>query len=191
MKAGRRKLLTSKYRLSSVLFAFLFLLPLYAKAMTVVNLYSDTIVNEDNYNSPDFRLVIYDEAKVDMVGGRVEMVTANSSSIFNLYDGTVGVINALGSSTINLYGGTLDSGFQSWESTSTINIYGSNFSTTIENGYIYLSGTWADGTDFSFYFYRSLEIPENVILHVVPEPCTLVLMSFGLFIMRRTAKNIS
>ncbi len=162
-------------------------LPFCANAV-VIDLYGNEIIDAAHYDSVGIDIAIHNAAVVDMISGEVGSVYSNDSCIFNLHDGTIWGLYAYDVSSINLYGGTVVYGFQAWEPTSEINIYGYDFSTTIKNQRIYLSGKWEDGSVFSFYFFRSLEIPENVVLHEIPEPCMLGLFGFGLFLMRRNLK---
>lgn len=140
---------------------------------------SETIQENNVYNA----VYIYDtppnQTIINMTGGEVGSVGLNNSSVFNLYDGILWNLSTFDNTTVNLYGGSILYGFQGWSETSTINIYGYDFMTTIQNQRIYLSGKWQDSSVFNFYFFRAFELPANVILHTIPEPATILLVTVG------------
>ncbi len=82
-------------------------------------------------------------------------IVATDYSIVTIFQGnTNGQLNAYGNSTVHIYG------------------------TTFEFSPQYLTGTWADGTDFSLYMRGQFELPTQIVFHEIPEPATLLL--FGL-----------
>jgi len=166
------------YALVPFLFAFLFL-PLCVNA-TTVDFYTDgTIQSGDNYS----KIKIYNDITVEMHGGYVGEVTGQSTSIFNMYGGAVGSIITTGSA--NLYNGVIDTvvGF------GKVNIYGYDFVWTLgetlpQRGV--LTGKWENGTSFSINMRDVLPTDTHVVLHVIPEPTTIILFSLtGLFIVKR------
>lgn len=154
-------------------------------AQATVNLYHDDIIAQSSYDDFTIEVLIHDEAVVEMVSGEIGGVHTLNSSIFNLNDGSVANLAASDTSTINLLGGDIRQGFQGWDSTAEINIYGYDFVTSFHNERIYLSGKWENGSEFNFYFFRASEVPEIVNLYTIPEPASLTLLTFGIFYLRR------
>ena len=183
---------------------------------TVVDFYSDaTIADGDIYDTVN----IYDsldvppvQTTVDMIGGEVYSFFCNDTSQLIFTNGTASYVGGYDNCTIEIKGGTVDhssllgSSVMHWSGgiiesyisihdEAKLHVYGKDFQYISGGGYGYgwLSGHWADDSDFTVLF-RGLpeQFPpvSSVILHVIPEPCTLGLIGFGFLIMRRAVKTI-
>lgn len=151
--------------------------PLYA----AIDFYEDGEVSEgDDY---DF-VSVYLTSVVDVLGGHIGWLQGHDTSVINVYGGRIGNLSANDSVVYNLYSGDISAGFIGVDESSLINVYGTDFSTYIANSRIFLTGTWEDESTFDFFFYRTLEIPENVKLHEIPEPATIVLLLQSLLFCR-------
>jgi hypothetical protein len=106
--------------------------------------------------------------------------------------GTVMGIGLQGSSTLYLSGGNI-TGYIAIRENAVLHVFGKDFAFTPITSYNgWLSGLWADDTSFTIYL-REFPPPfpgSGVVLHTVPEPCTLGLCAFGFLLMRRTAPTI-
>ena len=183
MKAGRRKLLTSKYRLSSVLFAFLFLLPACVRA-GYIDIYTDTIID----SNLGVGVYVYDSATLTMLSGSATAIQLLDTSICNVYGGAVVSYVLSDSSTLNLYGGVFN-GYNNYvtyfSSSAKIYVYGQNFqikSVSENDTSVILSGNWLDGTSFKIYFRglpQSFYDALGTNIFLVPEPATMLLMIVG------------
>jgi len=147
------------------------------------------------YDSPP------DRTTVDMFGGSVYRFYTNDYSTLNIYDGIVerridmfddSTLNIFGgavmldgagfggTSTINLYGGDVFIGTPGFAPEATMNIYGYDFS---YDGWV-LSGYLSDGSVFD-----SMELTwddyAHINLHIIPEPATIAILSFGLLVIRK------
>lgn len=140
------------------------------------------IVDGDDYSS----VRVYSDAAVDVLGGNVDLLETNDTSMASIYAGSVGMLSARDFSTVNLFGGEIRQGFQVLDDTASINIYAQEHWTYVENGRIFLEGAWEDGGSFLFYFYRRTELPENVT--IIPEPMSLLLLGSGFLLLRRKSQ---
>ena len=129
-----------------------------------------------------------------MVGLDLSVGAEDFSSVY-IYGGEfkAGVV-AWGNSHYYIYGGQFGEnsgvGLEAGDS-SIVDIFGYDFS----SGYIdwgggdivyYLSGKWEDGTPFTFnYGFYEPSTDDHINLHVVPEPCSMVLLSLGGLMLRR------
>jgi len=180
--------------------------------MDWINLRNSAIVNMTGGNLGV--LYAYDSSKFNLQGGNVGAIlqfygtsTANVtggfiSSGFNMYDNTVlsiggGILNGVkidmdNSNILNLFGGIFGTGnLTPWiYSKGIINIYGRDLSivpyyTQVDS---IVSGHWADGSAFGFILGRDQIYNPQIVFHEIPEPCMIVLVGFGFFIVRRTIK---
>ena len=122
-------------------------------------------------------------------GTHISILGTGDSSIANVYGGKIGSFSTGDMSTVNLYGGEIVYGFSGYSDTCDINIYGKNFDTFFRGAWIHLSGQWADDTSFEFYFNRTQQIPEQVTLHVIPEPASIGTLALGWLMLRRRHKT--
>lgn len=135
----------------------------------------------------------HDYSHINLTGGVLTEVDAFNNSIVEISGGTVRGANIHDSSVMYLSGGNiLDATFAIF-SDAVLHVYGKDFLYTPGGGYGFgwLSGHWANGSEFSIRFRNLPESfpPESsVILHIIPEPCTLSFVGFGFFIMRRAIK---
>jgi hypothetical protein len=158
-----------------------------SNAATVTRIYEDEIIDHSHYEI----VQVYDSLDVPPEQTTVIFVAdsgameihSNDTSIVNIYGGTFGTLGLLDSSTMNLYGGQINTVLGS-SAASTLNVFGTHFSILTGDPHASLSGTWENGSDFSFIFYRMPEIPDNVVLHEIPEPATVLLLLSGILINR-------
>ena len=154
-------------------------------------------------------------------GSDVFDVTGNEGSLSGYGDSTINVhpgssvawLYGYEASTINIYGGDISwltlydqsvaniTGVEdlSWllvNDNSKVNIFGSDFS--YSHGH--LSGVWQDGSSFSFWALREIDVsyvnitdilPDNIKLHVVsvPEPGTVLLFLIGLVLVFHVSRT--
>ncbi len=162
-----------------------------SNAGIVTDIYEDEIVDHSNYETLEIHDSLDDPPEQTTVtfvtGSEVMRIHSNDTSIVNIYDGTVGSLVLRNSSTMNLYGGEINRVLGS-SAESTLNVFGTNFlilnGNSTDKPHASLSGTWENGSDFSFHFYRMSEIPDNVVLHEIPEPATVLLLLSGILINR-------
>lgn len=106
----------------------------------------------------------------------------------NMTGGIIEGIGALDSGTVNLYGGEITDAIGAGDS-SIINIFGYDLALSSsggEYGYGLVSGFWQNDTPFEI----DLSSPETYShINLIPEPGTLVLMGFGVMIMKRRSKR--
>lgn len=150
----------------------------------------------------DYHLDIYDG---DVYDGEMFIINPGSA---DMYGGSVGKLEFRGSTTGNIYGGEMD-----WlwtDDTSTVNIYYAeiNMLAPRPDSVVYLysydttyhpdggnnNNPWLEGkfvtddSQFLFTLYHHDCIDHIVI---VPEPGTLLLFSFGVFILRQCKRRNS
>jgi hypothetical protein len=93
-----------------------------------------------------------------------------------------------------LYGGTFGS-VKYISNSAKIYVHGQNFQLPANPYYhsVFLQGEWLNGTEFDIYF-RGLPVPfENALgtnVFLVPEPCTISLVGFGIFLLNRKTKTL-
>lgn len=139
---------------------------------------------------------------INVFNGEFVQLLAYDSGEINYYDGYTDLLFAVESAKINLYGGTTTY-LMSYES-SIVNLYGYgfeiiNYAEAIQGSLLgfpadgLLSGFWEDGTAFSIElgnYHGSDPVPvnpvtyEHLVLHEIPEPCTLLLFGFGGLVLR-------
>lgn len=203
-------------RLVKSILAVLFVCAVCADAVPIdVNIYGDTTISGGEYGTVN----IYDsldvppiQTTVTMTGGSAESVWTYDSSIFNMQDGNIlGWITLRDSSNLTMTGGTVND-LELYNSTvailsggnitgtigvgpgssAIVHVYGKNFDHTPlgPNGWS-LTGDWANNNSFTIFFRTSEPFPgTHLILHTIPEPCTLGLFGLGIFLMRRKTKPL-
>jgi len=157
----------------SILLAIL-LLPVCAKALIVrdFNDHEAGIIQTGDYYD---QVNIWDDANVTMTGGEVLGLYSYDSSTFNLRDGFVnGGLNAKNSSIMNLFGCEQPFTLTANDS-SVVNIYGYGFVVD----YIGIKGFWANGDQLSIILRPYDETYSHVVLHEIPEPCTITIFLSG------------
>jgi len=147
------------------------------------------------YDSPP------DQTTVDMFGGSVRGFMTYDFSVVNIYDGELrhgastynsSVLNIYGglitfegsgfgdSSIVNLYGGDVSIGTPGFAPEATMNIYGYGFSYDGWRLRGYLSdGSVLDSMELTWDDYA------HINLHIIPEPATIAILSFGLLVIRK------
>ena len=136
-------------------------------------------------------LYAYDESTININGGETSWLYGYDNSTININAGDIGWLKLYGESETNIsYLNDL-----SWllvNDDAIVNIYGTGFS--YSNGH--LSGSWANGSLFSFlaleesdiYSARGNILPDNIVLHSVPEPSSFALLILGLGLLIRNRK---
>ena len=106
----------------------------------------------------------------------------------NMFGGTVEYLIAGDFGTLDLYGGVVTDSLGAWES-SIVNVYGYDLDkTTIGGiyGYGQVSGFFMDDSAFTIDF----STPQTYShVNLVPESGTLILLGFGVIIMKRKARR--
>jgi hypothetical protein len=158
-----------------------FLTILFCSAFVSANtdFYSDYTINNGTWTGNNF---VHGSATLTVNGGNVSSISAFDNSTVNINGGTISTIyiTNLQNATVNLYGGNLTTGFHGmFTIPNTINIYGKDFLVTQNGDNAYLSGKWADDSNFNFYFLRSNGLPDIVTLHTIPEPLTVSFFVLG------------
>jgi len=139
----------------------------------------------DIYASESF-VSAYDSSIITThVGSSVAFLDGYDSSTFNINGGEISWLELYDSNVTNI-SFVEDLSWLLVSDNSTVNIFGSDFS--YSRGH--LSGTWGNGSSFSFWALEELDLhegnigdflPDNIILHVVsvPEPSSLALFFLG------------
>jgi hypothetical protein len=140
-------------------------------------------------------LSAHNSSYINMTGGLSTTLDAFDNSVIEMTDGTIRGANIDNSSIMYLSGGHVFDAIFSIHDNAILHVYGKDFLYTPGGGYGFgwLSGRWADDSEFKILFrYLPEAFPpsSSVILHIVPEPCTIGLIGFGLLLMKRTIKNI-
>lgn len=137
-------------------------------------------------------LYAYDDSIIDVNGAEVSWLYGYDNSTINVSAGDISWLKLYSQSEANI--SYLDD--LSWllvNDDSVVNIYGTSFS--YSNGH--LSGTWANGKTFSFWALEESGLisgnigdilPDNIVLHSVPEPSSLALLVLGLGFLTRHRK---
>ena len=143
-----------------------------------IDLHQDTTIDGGTWPG---NTNVYDTAILTVNGGDIMSISAFDYSIVNVSGGSIGIIflTDLENATINLTGGDITGFHGRFNSPNAINIYGKDFVVWQNGQDAYLSGKWANNSDFDFYFLRSNGLPDIVSLHIVPEPLTLSLLALG------------
>jgi hypothetical protein len=156
---------------------------------------------------------IWNTSLVTMNGGYVNILYGHNSGTLHFSDGEVSGVTGFdtfttymsggtamglefgGSSTLYLSGGSV-TGYVAARDQAVVHIFGKDFDFTPtgvgQSGW--LSGMWGDNSSFDIYL-RQFTPPfpgSGIVLHTVPEPCTLALCAFSFLLVRRgpTVPNI-
>jgi hypothetical protein len=181
-----------------MIFAIL-LLPVCANATTIDFYNNGTITDDDVFDTVN----IWDSANVTMTGGDVFWCYTHNTSTFTYYGGygDLSVIlmydtsivrnyadwtptmELYGNSQMHIYNGHIGSSVSIYDD-AQLHVYGYSLSFT----YPEINGFWPDGQHFSFYIRNTggeFNPDEQVFLHEIPEPTTLLLFGIGTFLLRK------
>lgn len=149
----------------------------------------------------------YDQSTTNISGGVIAYAQTYDQSTINIscglvheprawYDGTINVTGGecwnveVGGGEFNISGGQITGWIYAPTSGSVVNIYGYGF----EYDPHYspnLKGFWQDGTPFGIDFKETTpgggnaHTYDKVVLHIIPEPSTLLLLGLGAVMLRR------
>lgn len=160
---------------------------------TVTDIYTGTTIESgDVYD----RVSIYDsppeQTIVDMTGGEVSSFGIFDTSVLNFSNGDIGYISMNDSSTFHISGGSIGYiGIHNLESTTHVYGYGFEYIPKIGSPGGWLTGFWADNNPFEIYF-RGLpeQLPSSSVrLHEIPEPASIGILGFGIFLIRKAKKK--
>lgn len=144
-----------------------------------------SIVNGDAFGN----VRTFNNITVDMTGGEIlGVLQILDTSTFNANGGSI-TSDVSVSSVLNFY--YLQNEPQRiWTqgSAAVINVYGKNFQYEQYSSDWWLHGNWANGEDFILKF-RGPDTHNSVILHEIPEPCTLALFLAGFYAIIRKPVN--
>jgi len=138
-------------------------------------------------------LAAFDSSIVNIYGGNVTENAVRGFGTLNIYGGDSVFVSAYNSGTVNLFGGTI--GLLYAFSDRPINVYGYGFeyiapeSTDpfiIGNGGT-LNGYWHDGNGFSILLHNTDYDHLNLI--AIPEPASLILLSYSILLVRQRIKT--
>ncbi len=166
-----------------------------------VDFYSDATIEDGAiYNMVRIYDTPPETTTVDMFGGSVSSLRTYDSSIANIYVGEVfGEIIAGNSSVVNIYGGSVTCHFLAVMDSSTLNVYGGNFSSTNSPGFSEASTVNIYGYDFSYdgwsltgflqdgspLIFNELAFDKYSHINLIPEPTSLLLFGLGALLMRK------
>ena len=189
-----------KTKIITILAAVMLLIVSQVQAIDV-GFYHDAVIDaNDVYGIVRVYDTQPDTTTVDMYGGSIGELRTYDSSIVNIYGGELWwAINSYKSSTVNIYAGTVMLEFLGVRDSSTLNIYGGNFSSgnapvfsessTINiygYGFDYdgwtLTGFLQDDSPFIFTELTDLNYPH---INLIPEPSSLLLLCVGTLMMRK------
>ncbi len=126
-----------------------------------------------------------------VVGLDVSIIAREFSSVY-IYGGNFKTgIGVEDNSHIYIYGGEFGeyhSGLDAYSSSVIIDIFGYDFSYENIGGQSYLNGKWEDSTPFSIKidnWFQPFSTADYINLHIVPEPCSLILLGLGGLILRK------
>lgn len=161
--------------------------------------FSSSVHNSDvlNLNGADAFVSAFDDSTVNLLASSdVAFLDLYGNSTANLHGGVLSWLTMHGTSSANIYSSEL-----SWllmKNDAKVNVFGSNLS---YNGG-HLTGTWANGANFSFWALNitdnndlvltSLDtMPSNISLNAVPLPPSFLLFasSFGVLGLRLLRKR--
>jgi|GEM_PF-6058433 len=133
-----------------------------------IKIYNDVTVEIFNGSQIQW-LETYDETMVTMYGGQLGTLNiATSNSINFLKGGIIECINTVGAGTF-----------------SSVHIYGQHFNFEQETFGYTLTGQWLNDAPFSIYLRNYHLTIDPVILHEIPEPMTVLFLSFGYFLIKK------
>jgi hypothetical protein len=161
--------------------AILLSLSLQANATTIdVNSGEFTIENGDVYDTVN----VWNDATVTMTGGWVGNLDSYNTSTVSVNEGVIHfALHTYGSSVVDLLYVETDDPPPNFDfiissyDDSTVNIYGYDFLLIPSSGSYFLEGYWQSGKQFRI-FLREPGTDSHVILHEVPEPSQIYLLSF-------------
>jgi hypothetical protein len=176
-----------------------------------VNFYNDGTINA---STPNISVYTWNNANVSMTGGTIISLDEFNSSQVSIQAGLVSQGTSLwnqsqlsltggqislflevhDSAVADLRGGVLD-GWLYAADTSVIHVYGYGFDYNplagTRNGGL-LTGLWANGQTFGLNLLNNLETNtityQHMILHQIPEPAALLLLTFGGLLTMRKQK---
>jgi hypothetical protein len=124
---------------------------------------------------------VHSTAILTINGGDIMSISAYDNSTVKVFGGQIDTIFLYNSesATVNLYAGDLSGFHGQFGLSNAINIYGYDFLVWQSGDNAYLSGKWANNSDFDFYFLRSNGLPDIVSLYTIPEPFTILLLALG------------
>lgn len=158
----------------------------------VVNLWDSAVV--DMIGGEVLGLYCYDASKLNLLGGSVSSLNVIGSNLIEMSAGSIGHVSLENSSVTHWSGGNI-TGYIGIRDEAILHVYGKDFLYTPggEFGYGWLSGHWADDSDFTVLFRHlpeSFPPSSSVILHEVPEPCSFGLLGLGFFMARKIIKPL-
>ncbi len=162
------------------------------------DIYNDaTIEDGDVYGTVNIYDTPPDQTLVEMLGGDISTCTINDSALLNYnggdisvlkqYDFSISYIDSVDIPTMYLYGesqshihnGSFGPSIFLYDD-AKVHIYGYNFDYDEIASPNLLNGQWENGEDFSIVLRNSFSYnPNQVVLHEVPEPISLLLLGFG------------
>ena len=144
-----------------------------------VNVYNDSIVNIMKADISFLHL--YDNSIINILDttNSISIVGAYNNSIINFFGGEIDVITLTDNATVHMYGGGDNNMTNSYtlDSLSKFHIYGSNFNYDYNTKF--LTGILYDGSDLNI-FMRSGFHSNNIILHTIPEPTSILFLLPGI-----------
>lgn len=129
-------------------------------------------------------LTTRDNSSVNVLGGEISWIIAHNNAKIDISGGDISWLEVYDDTVTNIES-LFDLSWLLVSNNSVVNIYGSNF--RYLNGH--LSGSWSDGNPFSFWAMEESKLsvgdigdilPENIVLHDVPEPLPISIMVIGL-----------
>ena len=150
-----------------------------------IDFYTDGVIeNGDAYSV----VQTFNNATVDMIGGGIHnylfmfnnsTFNANGGSFYELTDVSVSDFAVLNLFYLQTIPGRI------WaQESASIHIYGKNFLYEQHSSDWWLYGSWSNNDEFTLIF-RGPDTRNHVVLHEIPEPVTLLLLSVGTILIRR------
>jgi hypothetical protein len=130
------------------------------------------------------RISVYNMTTLNKPVIDILLLSTSNNSIVNFYEGKVNIIDLKDSSKVYLYAAQNLNTISYVETDPfELHIFGKYFSYNSSTNY--LRGRFLDDTVFNIYM-RSTYPHNNVILHIVPEPATIIFLLVGLAVARIT-----
>lgn len=151
-----------------------------------VNVYNDASITMTGGGA--FYCNMFDNATWDYYSGDMGVLDMNDTSIAKLYADRTPTMYLHNDSQIHIYNGGLGPSAFIFDN-AELHIYGYDLKYEENAAPNWVDGYWAGGQEFriilrNIYSYA----PDQVYLHEVPEPLTLVLFAFSGFILRTARK---